>query len=463
MSDTAPSRWSQLSLAQQFALAGGLVMLLAAVIVGFWVTKRIEDVVVRNTANATALYMESFISPLAQDLSTASELSPASVAALERLLVETPLGQRVVSFKIWAKGARVIASSDPGIIGKSFEPTENLRLAWSGLVRADFNDLGDEENAAEQELNLPLLEIYSPIRQMTSGEVIAVAEFYEIATQLRADLIKARLTSWAAVALVMAAIWASLFAIVLRGSRTIDAQVVALTEMAAHNVSLRLRVQGAAARFSALNDQALRRIGADLHDGPAQLMGFAALRLDALRKAAGGAAALREIDQIESAVKDAIKEIRNISRGVSLPDIDRRPFLEVLQGLVDAHAARTGGEVAFSADLGADPARDLPLAVKLCVGRVVQEGLTNAWRHAGGQGQEVTITRAGDQLRVAVRDRGAGLAPEPGPEDVEAYGLGLAGLAGRVESLGGKLALRNRRDGMTGAELVMEIDLGGVE
>ena len=47
---------------------------------------------------------------------------------------------------------------------------------------------------------------------------------------------------------------------------------------AARNVSLRLKVQSAAGRFSALNDQALRRIGADLHDGPAQLMGYSFLR-----------------------------------------------------------------------------------------------------------------------------------------------------------------------------------------
>ena len=450
------SRWSQLSLAQQFAWAGGLVMLLATLIVGLWVSGRIEDVVVRNTANATALYMESFIAPLAQDLATLGHLSETNGTALQRLLVKTPLGQRVVSFKLWVKGAKVIASSDPDIIGKSFAPSEDLRAAWSGTVRATFNDLTDVESAAEQAMNLPLLEIYSPIRETATGRIIAVAEFYEIATQLKTDLVRARLTSWAALALIMAAIWASLFAVVLRGSRTIDAQVVALTDMAARNVTLRLRVQGAAARFSALNDQALRRIGADLHDGPAQLMGFAALRLDALRKEAG-TAALRELDQIENAVREAMQEIRNISRGVSLPDIDRRPFPEVLHGLVDAHAARTGSHVTLVGDLGAD----LPLAVKLCVGRVVQEGLTNGWRHAGGAGQAVEIARQADLVRVTVRDSGPGLVVASGPED--GYGLGLAGLAGRVESLGGQLTLRNRSDGVRGAELVMVIDLGGVE
>lgn len=60
--------WAGLSLARQFAIAGGVVMLAATLLVGWFVAGRIEEVVVRNTANATALYMESFVAPLTQDL-----------------------------------------------------------------------------------------------------------------------------------------------------------------------------------------------------------------------------------------------------------------------------------------------------------------------------------------------------------------------------------------------------------
>jgi len=451
--------WARLALAQQFAVAGGVVMLAATLAVGFFVTGRIEDVVVRNTANATALYMESFISPLAQDLAAQDHLGDQNHADLDRILVETPLGRRVVSFKIWVKGAKVVVASDQSIEGKTFEPTENLKRAWTGEVAAEFNALSDLENEGEADLGVPLLEIYSPIRAKGTGEIIAIAEFYENATQLEADLVTARLTSWATVALVMAAIWGSLFTIVLRGSRTIDRQFVALSDMAARNVTLRLKVQSAAGRFSALNDQALRRIGADLHDGPAQLMGFAALRLDALRKAVPKDKTQGEIDQIESAIKEAIKDIRGISRGASLPDIDRKPIADVIAALVDAHCARTGSEVMAQVDFGGQ--QDLSLAVKICVGRVVQEGLTNAWRHAGGAGQEVRIGLIGEVLQVTVQDRGPGLQVEP--EEGEIYGLGLAGLAGRVESLGGTLTLRNRRDGMAGKEFTMMIDLREVE
>ncbi len=446
-----------LSLARQFALAGGVVMLAATLLVGWFVSGRIEDVVVRNTANATALYMESFVAPLMQDLAASDNLSKASRDSIGALLQGTALGRRVVSFKIWREGGLLVDASNTALVGQVFPPTQNLTLAWAGEVRADFEDTGDPEDANENALGLPLLEIYSPIRDMESGRVIAVAEFYEVATQLKSDLVRARAASWGTVTAVMLLIGGSLFAIVRRGSRTIDSQLAALAEMSSRNLSLRLRVQGAAARFASMNDQTLRRIGADLHDGPAQLLGFAALRLDALRKAAPPEAG-PAVDEVARAIKDAIAELRAISRGLSLPDIDRRSLADLVRGLAEAHKTRTGAEVAVECRIA--PGIDLPEAVRICLYRFVQEGLNNGWRHAEGKGQEVRLTLTGETLTLVVADRGPGFAAPPPGAGADGASLGLAGLADRVESLGGQFTARNRAGG--GAELVMSLDLQGL-
>jgi signal transduction histidine kinase len=455
------SGWSKLSLARQFALAGGVVMFIAAIAGGYFVTNQIEAVVVRNTANATALYMESFIAPLSQDLATREDLSEGNRAKIGALLADTALGRRVVSFKIWRPGGLIVDASNLAVVGQRFDPTENLKLAWQGEVRADFNDTGDEEDVAEHALGLPLLEIYSPIRDIKTGKVIAVAEFYEIASQLKLDLIRARSLGWVMVAAVMVLIWVSLFAIVMRGSKTIDRQLAALSQMASHNLALRLRVQGAAARFASVNDQVLRRIGADLHDGPAQLMGYAALRLDALQAQVVGGKAKADLDTVQQAVKDSILEIRNISRGLSLPDIEQKSLEDIVRGVADAHTARTGSAVAVRIDLqGAAASIVVPAAAKICCFRFVQEGLNNGWHHAEGRGQEVRLHLHDDALRLVVLDQGPGFSALPVDFSVDETGLGLAGLTDRVEALGGHLSVANRADG-SGAELRMDLDLKG--
>jgi signal transduction histidine kinase len=66
--------------------------------------------------------------------------------------------------------------------------------------------------------------------------------------------------------------------------------------------------------------------------------------------------------------------------------------------------------------------------------RVVQEGLTNARKHAPAAAVEVTVGPADEHLVVEVVSRQSALAPDPQPG-----GSGLIGLAERVELAGGAL------------------------
>ena len=454
---TILNRWRNWSLSAQFALAGGIVMLCAMLVVGQWVAARIEETVVRNWANTTALYMESFISPLSQDLAAADELSPLAHRALEEVFQSTTLGERVVSYKIWKPGGLIVEASDKALVGARFPESAELRAAWGGRVSGEIADPEDDENRAETELGIPLLEIYSPIREVWSGRIIGVVEFYEKTDALISDLAEARRKSWATVATVFAAIGVILWGIVARGNRTIETQraemqrqVTALAELSDHNTALRLRVQGAAARSAALHDQVLRQLGADLHDGPAQLLGYAALRLDGLGVQPGAEERLSEVDR---AVKDAIREIRSISRGVSLPDIAQRGVCQIITGLAEAHQARSGAPVAVSCDDRGLPA--LGVAEKTCIYRFVQEGLNNAWRHAEARGQEVRLSAEADRLVLCVCDDGPGFAGSA----TNSEGLGLVGLRDRVEALGGTFEIENRPQG--GARLRMTLSPAG--
>jgi len=454
-------RWADLSLARQFLMAGALVLAAGMAIMGFWVARQVEASVTRNTATATALYVDSVISPLLPDLKGSDVLSEGARRALDETLSRGALGDRLASFKIWKEDGLILYSSRPELVGKRFEPTENLRQAWAGQVTADFDELHDEEDALERAEGRPLLEVYSPIREPWTGVVVAVAEFYEIADELEKNIRSVRTGSWLVVGLVTVGMMALLSGIVARGSRTIEVQrqhlearIAQLSRLAAQNDALRLRVERASSRAVALNERYLRRISADLHDGPAQLLALASLKLGDSRMLTGTAKV--QADELRSVRKHldaAMSEIREICRGLTLPQIERFGLADVLQAAVSAHRQRTGTDVTLISPDG-DP--KLNVSEKICVFRFVQEGLNNAFRHAGGIGQGVAATLAGGTLNVVVEDRGPGFDIA----SLSGDGLGLAGLRERVESLGGEFAVTSSP---AGTRLAMSLKLSGYD
>ena len=459
LGDGVGALWSRATLATRFAVAGGIVMILASLAIGSAVTRRIEASVVRNTAIATALYMESFVAPISQDLAGGGPLSPHVGRALDEVFQNTPLGQRVVSYKIWAPDGTVLIASDAGIVGLGFPVDSQLKAALGGTVAGSYDDAGDGEDAAEAALGVPLLEIYSPIREAWSGRIVAAAEFYEANPQLAADLAQSQRAAWAWVAGVTLALGLILHLIVLQGSRTIDRQrhaldrrLAELREVNARNSDLRRRVQEAAGRAAATSEHALRRIGADLHDGPAQYLAFAALRLDALRDGEGEGRGKRrqaELDAVHGALSTAMAEVRAISRGLILPDIETKDVETIVRMAVSAHTGRTGETVAL--DIAMPAPLSLGAAKSIGLYRFVQEGLNNASRHGGACDVTVALRADGADLVLAVRDHG------PGPGD-SAPGLGLSGLRDRIEALGGSFRSAARPGG--GTEIEMRFGTG---
>ncbi|MEH6469709.1 MAG: ATP-binding protein [Halopseudomonas sp.] len=442
--------WYHLSLAGQFLITGSVVLLIGMAIIGVWVTERIEEGVTRNTAASTALYMESFVAPLVGELAVQDTLSAEKRLALDELLKNNELGRRVISFKIWKEGGLIAYSSRPSIIGQRFPTTPNLRAAWKGEVRAEFDTLEDEEDALERVRGIPLLEMYSPIREPNTGRIIAVAEFYERAEALKQNLFEVILQSWLVVALVTLAMLGALSGIVLRGSRTIKQQRIALeqrvndlSELLIQNKQLSERLQRASQRTTEINESYLRRISADLHDGPAQLLSLGLLRLDSLEPLFEHAAESKEDDSeiqvVRSALTEAITDIRDICTGLTLPVLDHLTPGKLLLNAANAHIHRTRTEVEL--DIQSVP-QQLAKSIKICIFRFVQETLSNAFRHAGGKGQKLSCRYEDGLLEVVVSDTGPGF--EQATDDDTSHGLGLPGLHERIESLGGQLQIDSR-------------------
>lgn len=458
-------RWSgafaSWSLTRQFAVTGGAIMLFAMIVEGVLTAEIIAQNTIDRKATTTALFMDSFLSPLAHHLATADILPTEERVELDRLLDKDSFEGRFPHLEIWKEGGLVAYSRSPELIGRKFAPPAGLIDALNGEVSARYTDLSAEEHETRG-FTSRYLEIYAPIREHLTGRIIAVAEIHETTEPLERRLWWLYLKSWLARIYATALIMASLFWIVYRGNRTIMAQQSQLSERMAqierasrHNRILRERVQRASGRVSELTERYLRGIGADLHDGPAQLIGLAALKVEHVRRAMTHEKRERELQILDAVLEDAQHDIRTISKGLMLPEIENLPLPEVIGRAIRAHEHYTGTAVRIRCQEITQP---FSKAAKICAYRFVQEGLTNAFRHAGGNGQTVICALEGDALCLAVEDSGGS---EPGRPSGPDAGLGLAGLRERVESLGGTFRIGEKSGGGTRIEMKLAMPRGG--
>lgn len=441
----------RLTPAQRFMLASLVVLISGMAGVGWWIAWQIKAGVVNHTGYTIALYVDSFIAPPLQELASSSDLSPQTVTQLERMLTGTVLGQEVIAFKVWGPGGRIIYSPEADLIGRSFPVGSDLKAAWEGQVVANISDLEDAENVQERLQARQLLEIYSPVRAAGRGDVIGVVEFYQRVDDLEGLVLAAQQRSWLIIAAVTFGMYVLLSGFVQRSSDTIvrqqaelRSQVTRLTEVFTQNEELHERVRRAAARNTELNERFLRRVSAELHDGPAQYLGLALLRIDQVATVCESLDApnlVEDLEMIQIALSQAMQEVRGISAGLGLPEIEGLNVSELVGRVVRAHERRTITHV--QVELVDVPER-LAEATRITLYRVIQEALSNAFHHAGGAGQRVELRGADEWIQLRVIDRGPGFAPPTKARWGEH--MGLAGMRERVESLSGEFAIDSRPD-----------------
>lgn len=438
------SGWRRLGSANrsvQFVLAAALILGVSMTFVGSLVSQQIRLAAAQSAGEGAAIYMEAFLDEYVQELASARSLKPESVQAIDALVSQTSLNSHIVSVKIWLPdGSNVYSSKRPVFY---YHPAGPIAAAMQGEVVTRLSPLDHDEHAYERSFNQPLYETYVPLREFGSGRIIAIGEFYE----MEHEIASIHLQVWAIIAAATLAMLLLLFLIVRRGDRIIDRQQAILRQQmcereALHqqNTALQQRVNTASHEFATINELTHRRLGADLHDGPAQLLTLILLRLDEL--AALSTSTTREpLETIRNAAQESLREIRGISRGLALPEINELNLDELLKLVVQRHEQRS--ETKVQLDLGELP-EALSLSYKICVYRLVQEALNNAFHHAGGQGQRVSAECRQGVLEVQVAETGAGI--DKGLQAATGSHrsrLGLVGMRYRVESLGGTFELES--------------------
>ncbi|WP_328369371.1 histidine kinase [Streptomyces sp. NBC_00445] len=204
--------------------------------------------------------------------------------------------------------------------------------------------------------------------------------------------------------------------------------------------SLRERAESAEREQTARAAQARalerNRIAREMHDVLAHRISLVAMQAGVLGHRGDLAAEENRVlvRSIAEGSHQALEELRDVL-GVLRADPDRpeppQPSLDLIPDLV-ADARTSGLDVTLTTTVTGTPS---DLVGRTCY-RIVQEGLTNAAKHAPGARIHITLDgTAGDQLDVSVRNSAATTKPARSP----ASGFGLLGLTERVDLAGGKL------------------------
>ena len=453
-SETFPDRSRDLldadTLVTTFILSAAVVLLIGMLLFGTWVTNRSADAVRQYSAHSAAIFMNSSIEPLVQELATQPQLSLRSMKDIDAILTHEAVHKKLSGIVIWRRDGVIAYAKDRDLLGAVDTLSAGFSSALEGKV--EIEQLGASNEAVSGAEGS--YRIYAPLNELGTSDVIAVAGYVEPPQQLDTLLAQGRRDTWMVVAVFTILIFGLTFRLIHHASELIKAQNNDLRERYAAQVRLNLQneilrkdLEDAHKEGIVINENFLRRIGADLHDGPAQFLALALLRLDDIKWPPPAPAQspppdhgrrTSALETVRSATQKALAEIRSISTGLALPELANSSPSDVVVAAIDTFMSATQMDVLCQ--FGNLPDRLSPLWT-VCLFRFVQEGLNNSYRHAGGKGQTVRAECRDENLIVEVADQG------PGFDVAAAFSktsrLGLLGLRHRIETLGGDFNIRS--------------------
>jgi signal transduction histidine kinase len=196
----------------------------------------------------------------------------------------------------------------------------------------------------------------------------------------------------------------------------------------------------------AAQDQERRRIARDLHDGLGQELSGAKMMVDCLQMQSQSAEWKQNAAAEASALIDkAIQQVRSLSHLLHPPMLDEVGLQSSLQWYLDGLTKRSGLETSLK--LEPDDFPRLGPELETSIFRIVQEALTNVYRHAEAHKALIRLALTDNQIIVTVSDDGKGIPDSVADFEANKIGIGIAGMRQRVKELGGELRLRNSNPG----------------
>src|SRR3984957_2202543 len=198
-------------------------------------------------------------------------------------------------------------------------------------------------------------------------------------------------------------------------------------------------------RLLTMQDDERRRIARELHDGLGQELAAAKMMMDGIREKNSVQSNRRAAKEASETIDRAIQQVRSLSHLLHPPLLDEVGLLSAVRWYLDGLTKRSGIVTALEVQPLAFPR--LGAELETAIFRIIQEALTNVYRHSGAQKTWVTLVQRDNQVSVMIRDDGKGIESPVVELRPGSIGIGIGGMSQRAKEFGGELRLTNTLPG----------------
>jgi len=196
-------------------------------------------------------------------------------------------------------------------------------------------------------------------------------------------------------------------------------------------------------RLMSMQDDERRRIARELHDGLGQELVAMKMMVNGLLHDAPW---LKDkVDEVTNVIDKASQDIRSLSHLLHPPLLDEVGLISAVRWYLDGLTKRSGIETELEVQPNEFPR--LPHELERAIFRIIQEALTNVFRHSGAQKSWVGVEQRESEIIVRIRDDGKGVTRQVSDLVPGQIGVGLAGMSQRAKEFGGALRLTNAHPG----------------
>jgi signal transduction histidine kinase len=212
-------------------------------------------------------------------------------------------------------------------------------------------------------------------------------------------------------------------------------------QLEALNAELRLL----SGKLIAAQDEERRRVARQLHDELGQDLVAAKMMMDNIAQSNSAPPVEQAAEDASKLVGSAIRQVRSLSHLLHPPLLDEVGLRSALQWYVEGITKSSGIEITL--DIQASDFPRLSQELETAIFRIIQEALTNVFRHSEAHNGSVSLRQRNGQVFVTVRDDGKGIGEQLSGLRRDGIGVGIRGMRQRANELGGELQITNANPG----------------